>query len=87
MSTEANREPFLDRQAIPEFLLKEFGLRVPRSTLAKLSALGRGPQPAKFYGRRCLYERNAIRAWARSLMTDAPSRIDTAGEPERPDAA
>jgi hypothetical protein len=60
---------FLSRKAAAEFI-KDQGVFVEPSTLAKYATVGGGPEMRKF-GRRVLYEPQALEAWIDSKLTGA----------------
>ena len=64
-------EPFLNRKSASHFL-KEQGINIEASTLAKLASVGGGPVMRKF-GRRVLYEPQALLTWISEKLT-APQR-------------
>jgi len=67
--TSFNSEPFLTRQQAADFIRGELGRPMSFSTLTKLCALGEGPAPTAWWGRRPLYSRDGLRAWADARTT------------------
>jgi hypothetical protein len=67
--TSPNSEPFLTRQQAADYIRDELGRPMSFSTLTKLCALGEGPEPAAWWGRRPLYSRDGLRAWADARTT------------------
>jgi len=66
-----NEARFLDRKAAAQYL-SERGLKIAPSTLAKLFCIGGGP-PVRHFGRKPLYEPEALNAWAAARLS-APRR-------------
>jgi hypothetical protein len=52
------------RAEAAEFVAVELGFPLSFSTLEKLCALREGPPVARWWGRRPLYARNDLKAWA-----------------------
>jgi hypothetical protein len=57
-------DALLTRREAARYVNDELGHPLSFSTLTKLCALGEGPLVARWWGRRPLYERNSLRAWA-----------------------
>jgi hypothetical protein len=57
-------DAFLTRREAADFITVELGLPLAFSTLEKLCALRDGPPAARWWGRRPLYARNDLKAWA-----------------------
>jgi hypothetical protein len=68
--------PLLTRRQMVAFLNRN-GLPFSQSTIDKLCApsVGRGPKPAKWLGKRALYDPATVLEWGRSLLTDGPNPI------------
>ena len=62
---------YLERREAAEFL-KVIGLRVSPNTLAKYATIGGGPI-MRHFGRRVVYEVDALKEWANAKLT-APCR-------------
>jgi len=73
MDKAPTNEPYLSRAAASEYL-RQLGLRVAPSTLAKLAVLGGGPPYVKFMAR-ALYEQRDLDEWAASKIS--PKRRST----------
>jgi hypothetical protein len=67
---------FLTRRQMVEHLNRN-GLPFSQSTIDKLCApsVGRGPKPAKWLGKKALYDPDSVLEWGRSLLTDKPNTI------------
>lgn len=57
------RDALLTRREAARYVNDDLGHPLSFSTLTKICALGEGPPVACWWGRRPLYERNALRAW------------------------
>ena len=53
----------LTRDELVEFLREEEGIPISHSTMDKLCAQNKGPEPERWWGRRPLYTRERGRAW------------------------
>jgi hypothetical protein len=60
-------QPLLSRKAAAEFI-KDRGVPAEPTTLAKYATVGGGPAMRKF-GRRVLYEPNALTEWIEEKLT------------------
>lgn len=58
---------YLDRNEAADYLTSQ-GLRTSRATLQKLATIGGGPNYQRF-GRRALYQRADLDAWAQARLT------------------
>jgi len=65
--------PLLTTDHAIEFIREELGVPVTKSTFEKRVMQGEGPSVARFYGRRKLYSRPALREWGLSLSTSEPA--------------
>jgi hypothetical protein len=77
---------YLTRRQAAQYINDELGRPMSFSTASKLAALGEFALPALWWGRRPLYTRTDLRAWAqiRSLLTKAhaPSDVGDRGMAE-----
>jgi hypothetical protein len=64
LQTSKAADPLLTRREAAEFITVGLGMPLAFSTLAKLCALHEGPPVARRWGRRPLYLRDDLRAWA-----------------------
>jgi hypothetical protein len=55
---------FLTRRQAADFIGDQLGRPMSFSTAQKLAALGEFAEPALWWGRRPLYDRETLRAWA-----------------------
>jgi hypothetical protein len=63
-------EPLLTRAQAVEVINEELGIPVTKWMLDTAASRGTGPSPAARMGKRCfLYEKQAVFAWAKSLIT------------------
>jgi hypothetical protein len=64
-------EPLLTQQELAPFIRAETGIPLSHSTITKLCspAIGDGPAVATWFGRRPLYARDAVLAWARARLS------------------
>jgi hypothetical protein len=70
--------PLLTRKEIPEFIRKEFGIPVAKSTVDKKRMNGEGPKPTGFYGKTELFTPE-VREWAlKRLFSDKPTKLNAA---------
>lgn len=68
---------YLTRRQGTDFIREELGRPLSFSTTQKLAAQGEFAQPALYWGRRPLYTRESLRAWAeaRSRRVTAPDAL------------
>jgi hypothetical protein len=64
---------FLTRELAVAYLQNELGVPISFSTVTKKCALGEGPEPACWWGRRPLYTREGLCAWAEARLTRGPT--------------
>ena|SRR5262252_1645744 len=69
-------EPFLLMKEIGPFIRQQTGIPVSTSTVQKACspAIGDGPKPAAWFGRRPLYARADVLAWAQARLSAEPRR-------------
>jgi hypothetical protein len=67
-------EPFLTQREIAKFVREATGIPIGDSTVLKLCspAIGGGPQPSTYFGRRPLYERSEVLRWAMASLSSKP---------------
>jgi hypothetical protein len=77
-----NDERFLFTHDIPSFVELEFKLKLAKSTIARAvsPAVGIGPKPDAFWGRRPVFKPDTVRAWVRSRLLPAPATLVTKKE-------
>lgn len=63
-----SHKPRLRRAEVPGYLLSYHGIQIAVTTLAKLASIGGGPPFCKF-GRRVLYEQDALDAWVHQKLS------------------
>jgi hypothetical protein len=70
VGTVISQEPLIYRDGIPPLLKETLGIRLGKSTIAKLfsPAIGQGVEPACYWGRRPLYRPADVIAWAKSRL-------------------
>lgn len=59
---------FLTRDEVEKYLKQKWGIKRKKQTLAKLAVVGGGPEYRRF-GRRVVYEPEAIDAWVERLLS------------------
>src|SRR5215510_10193613 len=67
-------EPFLTQREIAKFVREATGIPIGDSTVVKLCspAIGGGPQPSIYFGRRPLYDRAEVLRWAKARLSTEP---------------
>src|SRR5262245_28822468 len=75
--------PLLTQRELAPFIRAQTGIPLTQSTITKLCspAIGDGPPAATWYGRRPLYARDAVLAWAKTRLS--PERRSTPHDPEK----
>lgn len=75
--------PLLTQRELAAFIRAQTGIPLTHSTIQKLCspAIGDGPPTAMWYGRRPLYEREAVLAWAKTRLS--PERRATPHDPNK----
>jgi len=69
-----SQEPLIHRGEIPHLLKTTLGIKLGKSTVAKLfsPAIGQGCAPVCYWGRKPMYRASDIIAWARSRLRPGP---------------
>jgi hypothetical protein len=67
-------EPFLTQREIAKFVREATGIPIGDSTILKLCspAIGGGPQPSTYFGRRPLYAPSEVLRWAKASLSPKP---------------
>ena len=75
----ADRPPgeYLTRRQAADYIREELGRPMSFSTASKLAALGEFAKPALWWGRRPLYRRDDLRAWAETRSQRQPREART----------
>jgi hypothetical protein len=68
-------EKMLTRRAAVEYIRKELGIPISKSTIDKSRMLHGKPQPDGFYGNRELFSEPTLRAYALSIVTTKPTKL------------
>jgi hypothetical protein len=81
-TTDRPLREYLTRRQAADFIRDELGRPMSFSTASKLAALREFATPALWWGRRPLYARDDLRAWAESRSRPTKQRIERAAVPE-----
>lgn len=70
LGTVVSEEPLIYRDGISPLLQEKLGIKLGKSTIAKLfsPAIGQGCEPAAYWNKRPLYRPSDIIAWAKSRL-------------------
>jgi hypothetical protein len=87
VGTVISQEPLIYRDGIPSLLRETLGIRLGKSTIAKLfsPAIGQGVEPACYWNRRPLYRPADVLAWAKSRLRPGPGMTAMSAEEIRTD--
>jgi hypothetical protein len=74
LSTVVSEEPLIYRDGISPLLQEKLGIKLGKSTIAKLfsPAIGEGCEPAAYWNKRPLYRPSDVIAWAKSRLRPGP---------------
>lgn len=70
-TTDQQPNEYLTRRQSADYIREKLGRPMSFSTASKLAALGEFAPPATWWGRRPLYTRNDLRAWAEARSRTA----------------
>jgi hypothetical protein len=82
LGTVVSEEPFIYRDGISPLLKERLGVKLGKSTIAKLfsPAVGQGCEPARYWNKRPLYRPSDVIAWAKSRLRPGPCMAATFAE-------
>lgn len=77
-----SREPLIYRDGISPLLQETLGIKLGKSTIAKLfsPAVGQGCEPAAYWNKRPLYRPSDVIAWAKSRLRPCPAMMSMSAE-------
>jgi hypothetical protein len=82
IGTVVSREPLIYRDGISPLLQETLGIKLGKSTIAKLfsPAVGQGCEPAAYWNKRPLYRPSDVIAWAKSRLRPCPAMMSMSAE-------
>jgi hypothetical protein len=81
-SDHAMTAKFLTRDEVEKYLKEKWGIKRTKSTLAKLAVVGGGPA-YRLFGRKPLYEPQAIDAWVERFLSPSVANSSQRNQEER----